>query len=331
MKKPNKFAILGGTGALVVTVSATAAACSNGNVDVDKEGSLAETTVVTTTTAAKTTTAATTTAAKTFVTTTTEGEFTTIPLEIDDIDVDAVDTDVAYDTTIEAPIDIPEGLVVVNGDNNDVNIIIDAPVYSISAESVDIIDEGNIIDDKDVEDIKDSTVVIAETTAPVTTAAPVTTTKPITTAAPITTTAPVTTVAPQTTTLPETTKIVTTTKEEEYAPAVLSMTAEDVKRMSADFADYVNKTGVFRHRNYNHNYFETYELYSVVYLANIDYIGAEETKKLIDGKFINDTVEKVIEDSFNFFAFYTDDTVNKIMDGKTNTIVLSRIMLYTKV
>lgn len=349
MKKSSKIIIFGGTGVLLTGLAVAAVSCGNDKeLKLDKEASLTD---VTTSITKVTTTEVTTTEAKTFVTTTKSGVETTIPVEAETNEVD-----VTYDTTIEAPIDeIPKNLISF-GDNAqlddvDFNIIINAPVYSVSAESVEIENGDQIIyGDTNMDSfnenqdsyngehthVMDTTAAIT-TTAPVATTAPVTTTtvatttnatttKAVTTTAATTTKAPAKTTAPKTTEDTEAPEVVEETIED-FTPAIISLTAEDILKMSKEFAAYINENGIFSHRNYKYDKFNMVEMYSVVYLANMDFVSAEETKRLIEGGFISDDILVNIQNSFNFYSFYTTETVNRIKDGKTQILDLSSMMV----
>ena len=122
------------------------------------------------------------------------------------------------------------------------------------------------------------------------------------------------------------------TKEEldEIRPAVVYMTAEDLVKLSKTYAEYINKVGVFTTENYTYNKFEAKDLYSVVYLSNIDCFTDEETKRLIDSGIINDDIGSVVVNSFGFFNFYQTDTYHKAKNGDKNLIDLSMLFVNDK-
>ena len=112
--------------------------------------------------------------------------------------------------------------------------------------------------------------------------------------------------------------------------AKTQVTIEDLVKMTKEYTKYVNEEGTFSHKNYVHGKFDEenidLSIFAAAYLANIDYVSAEDTNTLIANGYIKDTIENVVIDSFDFYAFYTDDTVNKIKDGNTNVLDLSLIM-----
>lgn len=122
------------------------------------------------------------------------------------------------------------------------------------------------------------------------------------------------------------------TKEEldEIRPAVVYMTAEDLVKLSKTYAEYINKVGVFTTENYTYNKFEAKDLYSVVYLSNIDCFTDEETKRLIDSGIINDDIGSVVVNSFGFLNFYQTDTYHKAKNGDKNLIDLSMLFVNDK-
>ena len=122
------------------------------------------------------------------------------------------------------------------------------------------------------------------------------------------------------------------TKEEldEILPAVVYMTAEDLVKLSKTYAEYINKVGVFTTENYTYNKFEAKDLYSAVYLSNIDCFTDEETKRLIDSGIINDDIGSVVVNSFGFFNFYQTDTYHKAKNGDKNLIDLSMLFVNDK-
>lgn len=122
------------------------------------------------------------------------------------------------------------------------------------------------------------------------------------------------------------------TKEEseEIVPAVVYMTAEDLVKLSKTYAEYINKVGVFTTENYTYNKFEAKDLYSAVYLSNIDCFTDEETKRLIDNGIINDDIGSVVVNSFGFFNFYQTDTYHKAKNGDKNLIDLSMLFVNDK-
>lgn len=109
----------------------------------------------------------------------------------------------------------------------------------------------------------------------------------------------------------------------EFEPNVVYMTLEDVVKLSESYAEYLNKVGVFQTENYAYNKFEAKDLYSAIYLSNIDCFTKEETSKLIENGIINDDIPSIIVDSFEFFNFYQTDTINKVRNNDTNLIDLS--------
>ena len=119
-------------------------------------------------------------------------------------------------------------------------------------------------------------------------------------------------------------------KNDELVPAVVYMTAEDLVKLSKTYAEYVNKVGVFTTENYVYNKFEAKDLYSAVYLSNIDCFTDEETKRLIDNGIINDDIGSVIVNSFGFFNFYQTDTYHKAKNGDKNLIDLSMLFVNDK-
>lgn len=128
-----------------------------------------------------------------------------------------------------------------------------------------------------------------------------------------------------------TTTVVTTKPEEEIViedlkPVVIKNTAEDLVKLSRSFATYVNKTATLSHENYKFEEIKPEDLYSVIYLANIETFDKEETERLIENGIISDNILNNVADSFYFYELYADDTINKIAEGKTNIIDLSMIM-----
>lgn len=119
-------------------------------------------------------------------------------------------------------------------------------------------------------------------------------------------------------------------ENDELVPAVVYMTAEDLVKLSKTYAEYVNKVGVFTTENYVYNKFEAKDLYSAVYLSNIDCFTDEETKRLIDNGIINDDIGSVIVNSFGFFNFYQTDTYHKAKNGDKNLIDLSMLFVNDK-
>lgn len=119
-------------------------------------------------------------------------------------------------------------------------------------------------------------------------------------------------------------------KNDELVPAVVYMTAEDLVKLSKTYAEYVNKVGVFTTENYVYNKFEAKDLYSAVYLSNIDCFTDEETKRLIDNGIINDDIGSVVVNSFGFFNFYQTDTYHKAKNGDKNLIDLSMLFVNDK-
>lgn len=113
---------------------------------------------------------------------------------------------------------------------------------------------------------------------------------------------------------------------EDIEPVYIEMSAEDVVTLSRTFSEYVNKTATLSHENYKFDKVTPEDLYSVVYLANIDSISKEETSRLIDAGLISDNIQTNVVNSFNFYELYSDDTINKIMEEKTNIIDLSLIL-----
>lgn len=116
-----------------------------------------------------------------------------------------------------------------------------------------------------------------------------------------------------------------TTNSNEFEPAVVYMTAEDLVKLSKSYAEYVNKVGVFDNENYSYDKFEAKDLYSAVYLSNIDCFTDEETRRLIDNGIINDDIGSVVVNSFGFFNFYQTDTYHKVQNGDQNFIDLSML------
>ena len=112
----------------------------------------------------------------------------------------------------------------------------------------------------------------------------------------------------------------------DFTPVYLDFKAEDVIKLSESFAEYLNKEATLSHVNYKFCEIKPKDLYSVVYLANIDNISKEETETLIEAELISSNIQKNIENSFYFYNLYTDDTINKIDEGKTNLIDLSFIL-----
>lgn len=119
-------------------------------------------------------------------------------------------------------------------------------------------------------------------------------------------------------------------ESEEIVPAVVYMTAEDLVKLSKTYAEYINKVGVFTTENYAYNKFEAKDLYSAVYLSNIDCFTDEETKRLIDNGIINDDIGSVVVNSFGFFNFYQTDTYHKAKNGDKNLIDLSMLFVNDK-
>ena len=119
-------------------------------------------------------------------------------------------------------------------------------------------------------------------------------------------------------------------ESEEIVPAVVYMTAEDLVKLSKTYAEYINKVGVFTTENYAYNKFEAKDLYSGVYLSNIDCFTDEETKRLIDNGIINDDIGSVVVNSFGFFNFYQTDTYHKAKNGDKNLIDLSMLFVNDK-
>lgn len=158
-----------------------------------------------------------------------------------------------------------------------------------------------------------------------------TTTSATTTTTPKTTTAPFTTTTPKTTTSKTNTTSEPTIQEEiildEVTPAIINVTAEDVIKLSQSYATYINKTATLSHRNYKFEEIKPEELYSVVYLANIDFVSKEETARLIANGIISDNIQNNVANSFYFYELYANDTINKISEGKTNTIDLSLLLV----
>lgn len=125
------------------------------------------------------------------------------------------------------------------------------------------------------------------------------------------------------------------TKEEDnddldVEPAIVYMSAEELVKLSNSYADYINKIGEFNTENCNYDKFEAKDLYSAVYLSNIDCFTNEETQRLIDNGIINDDIASIMVDSFNFFNFYQTDTYHKAMNGNKNLIDLSMIFINDK-
>lgn len=116
-----------------------------------------------------------------------------------------------------------------------------------------------------------------------------------------------------------------TTDSNDFEPAVVYMTADDLVKLSKSYAEYINKVGVFDNENYSYDKFEAKDLYSAVYLSNIDCFTDEETRKLIDNGIINDDIGSVVVNSFGFFNFYQTDTYHKVQNGNQNFIDLSML------
>lgn len=154
------------------------------------------------------------------------------------------------------------------------------------------------------------------------------TTTPVTTEIPFTTTNAATTSNSSSaeTTLTEPNSNRENSVLEDAVPAVVYISAEDVVKLSRSYATYINKTATLSHKNYKFDEVKPEELYSVVYLANIDSVSASETQKLIEYGIISDNIETNVADSFNFYELYADDTINKIAEGKKNIIDLSLII-----
>ena len=128
----------------------------------------------------------------------------------------------------------------------------------------------------------------------------------------------------------EISEVVIESNEEEknnIKPAVVYMTAEDLVKLSESYAEYVNKIGNFNFENCKYNKFEAKDLYSTVYLTNIDCFTNEETQRLIDNGIINDDIGSVVRNSFQFYSFYETDTYHKANKGDTNFIDLSMIFV----
>lgn len=116
-------------------------------------------------------------------------------------------------------------------------------------------------------------------------------------------------------------------KNDELVSAVVYMTAEDLVKLSESYAEYVNRIGNFNFENCKYNKFEAKDLYSTVYLTNIDCFTNEETQRLIDNGIINDDIGSVVRNSFQFYSFYETDTYHKANKGDTNFIDLSMIFV----
>lgn len=123
--------------------------------------------------------------------------------------------------------------------------------------------------------------------------------------------------------------VIESTEEEKIniKPAVVYMTAEDLVKLSESYAEYVNRIGNFNFENCKYNKFEAKDLYSTVYLTNIDCFTDEETQRLIDNGIINDDIGSVVRNSFQFYSFYETDTYHKANKGDTNFIDLSMIFV----
>lgn len=115
------------------------------------------------------------------------------------------------------------------------------------------------------------------------------------------------------------------TDSNDFEPAVVYMTAEDLVKLSKSYAEYINKVGVFNQENCNYDKFEAKDLYSAVYLSNIDCFTDKETRRLIDNGIINDDIGSVVVNSFGFFNFYQTDTYHKVQNGDQNFIDLSML------
>ena len=113
---------------------------------------------------------------------------------------------------------------------------------------------------------------------------------------------------------------------EDVEPVYQSMSAEEMVTLSNSFSSYINKAATLSHNNYKFAEITPEDLYSVVYLANIDIISKEETARLIEAGIISDNIQTNVVNSFNFYELYSDDTINKIMEGKTDLIDLSLIL-----
>lgn len=121
-----------------------------------------------------------------------------------------------------------------------------------------------------------------------------------------------------------------TKESEEIVPAVVYMTAEDLVKLSKTYAEYINKVGVLTTENYTYNEFEAKDLYSTVYLSNIECFTAEETERLIENGIINDNIYSICENSWNFLTFYQGDTLYKVRNKNTNLIDLSMLFVNDK-
>ena len=119
-------------------------------------------------------------------------------------------------------------------------------------------------------------------------------------------------------------------ESDEIVPAVVYMTAEDLVKLSKSYAEYVNKVGVLTTENYTYNEFEAKDLYSTVYLSNIECFTAEETERLIENGIINDNIYSICENSWNFLSFYQGDTLYKVRNKKANLIDLSMLFVNDK-
>lgn len=107
-------------------------------------------------------------------------------------------------------------------------------------------------------------------------------------------------------------------------------TAHDVVERSTKLAEYINKNAVLAHDNYKFSTITAEDMYAPVFLANIDHVDDEVTAELIANGIIDENIEVNVANSFYFFELYADDTINKVMEGKTNILDLALLMGYEK-
>lgn len=104
------------------------------------------------------------------------------------------------------------------------------------------------------------------------------------------------------------------------------LTADDLVKMSESFSEYVNKTAVLSHKYYKYEKLKPEDLYPVIFLGNITRFSKEEILELIDRGIISDNHNTNEINSYDFFELYHNDTLNKIMEGRTDIIDLSLIL-----
>lgn len=105
-------------------------------------------------------------------------------------------------------------------------------------------------------------------------------------------------------------------------------TMEDVIDRSEAYAKYVNNYSVMSHDKYKFSKFTAEDMYSMVYLTNIDHISTEETAKMIEAGIIADDAPTNIANSFYFCELYIDDTMHKVMEKNGNILDLGLLMGY---